>query len=492
MRRKSDSQILADRIDRRLDELLENKEAFIQRFDLTQDGQVDAFEINAARETLRKEIKHEISQASLATEIEIQIGHILNARFRIESILGIGAQSTAYLAEDLLNSQKVALKIMRVSHLDTWDSYIAFQRESEILHQLDHTSLPSFVDAFTIKTLAGLTFVHAQSYIKAKDLGHQLSKGKLFKEQELKSIAWQILNILDYLHNAASPILHRDLKPKNILRDEHGHISLIDFGAVQYANLAHTIAMGTAGYMAPEQLMGNALPQSDLYGLGATLVRLATQRDPQELPLSRMRIVWRGHANLSQSFEDWIDHLLEPAVGDRFSSARSAIAALVDLNQSQRYDANKKNDAAEISNPSDSSLRIWLDGKKISFLSQFVNQISFIEKQINEVLHIQSERNIWDRFSLNTHSKLALPNKGLSEDFGSHEEFIDAFEIQKIGQRYMLFTTTFDPFRFEHSFSKQRIKVARLETKEDVERLVFYLREFIETHDLSISIDVKI
>ncbi|MEO0868905.1 MAG: protein kinase, partial [Cyanobacteria bacterium J06642_11] len=91
---------------------------------------------------------------------------------------------------------------------------------------------------------------------------------------------------LDYLHGLNPPIIHRDVKPQNIIWSQNGRIFLVDFGAVQtvYQNTIafSSTVVGTFGYMAPEQFRGQAYPTTDLYGLGTTLLALLTHQNPGE------------------------------------------------------------------------------------------------------------------------------------------------------------------------------------------------------------------
>ena len=125
-------------------------------------------------------------------------------------------------------------------------------------------------------------------------------------ETEVRDIASQLLEILQYLHQQSPPLIHRDLKPHNIIRNDDGRVFLVDFGAVQdvYRNtlLKGSTVAGTFGYMAPEQFRGAAVPASDLYGLGATILYLLTHRSPADLPQSRLKLSFRAHVNISHRF----------------------------------------------------------------------------------------------------------------------------------------------------------------------------------------------
>ena len=148
----------------------------------------------------------------------------------------------------------------------------------------------------------------------------------------MRRIALEVLQILQYLHGLNPPVIHRDIKPQNIIRQADGQIFLVDFGAVQtmYRETAAfgSTVVGTYGYMPPEQFRGQAYPTTDLYGLGATLLHLLTHRNPADLPQSRLKYTFRPYANISEAFAKWLDGLLEPLAEDRFDASSTAIAAL--------------------------------------------------------------------------------------------------------------------------------------------------------------------
>ncbi|MGF1479210.1 MAG: ankyrin repeat domain-containing protein [Cyanophyceae cyanobacterium] len=151
-------------------------------------------------------------------------------------------------------------------------------------------------------------------------------------ETEVKNIAQQILSILVYLHSQEPPVIHRDIKPNNLIRSDNGGIYLVDFGAVQntYYNtlMQGSTVVGTYGYMAPEQFRGQALPATDLYSLGATLLYLITHRSPAELPQDTLKLNFRHSVNISESFADWLERMVEPDLDERFASAEIALAQL--------------------------------------------------------------------------------------------------------------------------------------------------------------------
>ncbi len=255
---------------------------------------------------------------------------IIDARYRIIRVLGRGGTGITYEAE--LDGARVALKQLVLRGMGEWKTLELFQREAKTLALLDHPAIPRYVDSFQTEGDAGPTFWLAQQLAPGRSLARWVEDGWRPDETELKRVAASLLVVLQHLHARTPPVIHRDLKPANIIRDEDGALRLVDFGAVR-DTYRSTVAggstvVGTYGYMAPEQFRGQASAASDLYGLGATLVYLATGRSPADLPSARLKIDFRGHARLTPGFADWLARMIEPAHEDRFTSAREAADAL--------------------------------------------------------------------------------------------------------------------------------------------------------------------
>jgi serine/threonine protein kinase len=252
--------------------------------------------------------------------------------YRIVGILGDGGSGTTYQALVVGTDRFVALKQLSLAQMDDWKSIELFEREAQTLSQLNHPSIPKYIDYFTIDTPTDRNFYIVQELAPGKTLSDWSESGLRSTEAQVKDIASQILDILSYLHDLTPPVIHRDLKPSNILRTETGQISLVDFGAVRQAYhdtfLHGSTVVGTYGYMAPEQFRSQALPATDLYGLGATILALLTNRSPAELTQSNLKISFRNKIQVSPAFADWLERMLEPDPVDRFDTATTALAAL--------------------------------------------------------------------------------------------------------------------------------------------------------------------
>jgi ankyrin repeat protein len=257
---------------------------------------------------------------------------IIVQRYRIVDTLGQGGSGTTYLAEDLQSGQHVALKALSLCRMSDWKMMQLFEREARVLAQLNHPAIPRYLEYFHVDTPQDRSFYIAQQLAPGQSLALLVQKGWRTSEEEVRRIAIQILEILVYLHELTPSVIHRDIKPQNIIRHSDGQVFLVDFGAVQdtyYSTFMRgSTVVGTYGYMAPEQFRGQAVPATDLYGLGATLLFLLTHRSPTDLPTDRLKIDFRSRVQISEEFADWLEKMLEPDVEDRFGSAKEALAVL--------------------------------------------------------------------------------------------------------------------------------------------------------------------
>jgi eukaryotic-like serine/threonine-protein kinase len=257
---------------------------------------------------------------------------IIDGRYRILRCLGQGSSGTTYAAEVLETGQAIALKELSLKGLQDWKKIELFEREARILETLNHPAIPQYIDYFQVDSADNRWFYLAQDLAEGTSLTDWVESGGRVDEAEARRIATAILEVLVYLHGLNPPVIHRDIKPQNIIRRDDGRIYLVDFGAVQtvYRDSLRqgSTVVGTYGYMAPEQFRGQAVPATDLYSLGATLLFLLTHQSPADLPQERLRINFRPYVAVSEAFADWLDPLIDPLVEDRFASAPVALAAL--------------------------------------------------------------------------------------------------------------------------------------------------------------------
>jgi serine/threonine protein kinase len=272
-------------------------------------------------------------------------GEILADRYQCDRRLGKQAGRQTLLARDLKTQQQVVVKLLSFSSDFNWEDLKLFEREVETLKSLSHPAIPRYLDSFEIDTPNRKGFALVQTYIEAKSLQEYLSDGRTFSESEVKQLATALLDILAYLHQRHPPVIHRDIKPSNILLKNRsgnsvGEVYLVDFGAVQTlaTQQGKTVTVvGTYGYMPPEQFGGRAVPASDLYGLGATLIALITKQHPADLPQKDLQIEFEQFTQLSPGFTNWLKWMTHPSLERRPASAPIAKEVLEKPQEINKY-----------------------------------------------------------------------------------------------------------------------------------------------------------
>lgn len=214
----------------------------------------------------------------------------LPERYCVEAPLGRGGQAQTLAATDTVTGDAVVVKVFRLAGSDAWKRFELFERECAVLRSLKHPSIPDYVEHGGDED-AGAFFLVMQR-APGESLQAQIDAGRRYTDAELDSILQGLLEALAYLHSLNPPVIHRDLKPGNVVLGEDGRVWLVDFGSVRdvLVDSRQSTVVGTYGYMAPEQLRGQSSPASDLYGLGATLAAAATGADAAKLPSKGLEI----------------------------------------------------------------------------------------------------------------------------------------------------------------------------------------------------------
>jgi eukaryotic-like serine/threonine-protein kinase len=211
----------------------------------------------------------------------LNIGQTLQNRYRIVKLIGQGGFGAVYRAWDMVLNQPVALK----ENLDTsQEGQRQFQREAAMMAGLRHPNLSRVTDHFLIP---GQGQYLVMDFVEGQSLADRLQqRGRPFTEQEVLPWLQQVGDGLTYLHTRQPPIIHRDIKPQNIIITPTGQAILVDFGIskVYDPNLKTTMGARavTPGYSPPEQYGGGTSARSDVYALGATVYHLLTGQEPPE------------------------------------------------------------------------------------------------------------------------------------------------------------------------------------------------------------------
>ena len=269
-------------------------------------------------------------------------------RYKIIDFLGEGMSGETYKALDLQNNDYIVLKVLSLQQITNWKVIELFEREAKILAQLKHLAIPAYLNYFQIDYPQEKRWYLIQKLVLGQSLATLGENNWRATEDEIIDIASQVLEILIYLHSLNPPVIHRDIKPQNIIRQSNGKIYLVDFGAVtdiyRQTLIGSSTVVGTYGYMAPEQFRGKAVPTTDLYGLGTTLLYLLTDSSPADLPQEKLKIDFRSSVNVSPQLADWLEIMLEPMIEERFESASQALAVLKGdekINNWQNYSLRK-------------------------------------------------------------------------------------------------------------------------------------------------------
>lgn len=252
-------------------------------------------------------------------------GDLLAGRYSIERVAGQGGMSRVYLASDL----KLPGKVWAVKESQAAAGHsVLVAQEAELLISLNHPRLPRIVD-FIQEGGTGYSYIvmdyiegeHLDRYVKARE-------GRLPTEMLIR-FGLQIAEGLHYLHTHRPPVIHRDVKPSNLLVDGKGQVRFIDFGIARTYSpdkAEDTVQLGTVGFAAPEQYGGRQSDgRADLYSLGAVLLYLGTgckysawTQEAEECLRSR------GHGALLPVLE----RLLQQRPEARYASAEAAGEAL--------------------------------------------------------------------------------------------------------------------------------------------------------------------
>jgi len=249
---------------------------------------------------------------------------LLAGRYQLETLLGQNLAQT-WLAQDTQTAQPVVVKGLSLQQVQTWKDQELFQREIQLLKSLQHPGVPRFREA--LESEGGHYLV--MDYIPGESLDQWLSSGKRLQPDLLYTWAEQALHILRDLHALRPPVIHRDIKPGNLVWHEK-QLYLIDFGGA-LASLnpqGGSTVTGTYGYMAPEQFAGRAVPASDFYSLGATLIHMASGKAPAELLNDDLVLDFAEHLHLPIPWQNWLQRMVAQLPADRFASAAEALAAM--------------------------------------------------------------------------------------------------------------------------------------------------------------------
>jgi serine/threonine protein kinase len=233
-------------------------------------------------------------------------------RYAIVGELGAGSQAETLDAVDKQGGRAVAIKRFQVRGAKSWKDVELAEREARVLSTLSHPNLPVYIEHFEED---GALYLVMEK-IEGETLSALRRKRTLLSSADVARFLSDAALVLGYLHSRVPPIIHRDIKPGNVIRRADGSFTFVDFGSVrdQLKPEGGSTVVGTFGYMAPEQFQGRALPGSDVYAVAATALSLLTGREPEDLPHKGLAI--DVPAALGAGAEPWLvralSAMLEP------------------------------------------------------------------------------------------------------------------------------------------------------------------------------------
>ncbi len=282
--------------------------------------------------------------ADPTTKYELRPGQVLDNRFQILETISRSGMATIFKATDLEKKLTVAIKVPLMQYESDPGFYSRFQREEEIGGSLDHPSILKFYPV--PEELRTRPYIVTE-YLRGYTLSHLLTSVRPMPEKDAVKLASRVCEALAYMHGQG--VIHRDLKPQNVMLCNDGTIRIMDFGIARAREgrrltfTGFTPAVGTPDYMAPEQVKGKRGDErTDIYSLGAMLYEMVTGMPPfqmeNENPLVIMNARVEGdpvaprkrNPKVTPQVEEIILHAMERDPKNRFQSAAAMKAELDD------------------------------------------------------------------------------------------------------------------------------------------------------------------
>ncbi|MCL4546827.1 MAG: FHA domain-containing serine/threonine-protein kinase [Deltaproteobacteria bacterium] len=329
--------------------------------------------------------------------------------YKIVNLLGKGGMASVYLAENFQkNPQKVAIKVLELDIEENAEYTLRFKKEAFICSKFSH---PNIVKVYSYGIFEDKYYL-IMEFVDGKDLSFYIRNNKKRSIKDIINIAYQISSALSFAHK--NKVIHRDIKPQNIILDKYGKIKITDFGIAKI-NVSHTLTaegervVGTTYYMSPEQIKGEPIDlKTDIYSMGILLYEMVSGKNPYEAntPLA----IINGHLyktpaplkNIRNDVPDYFINVINKCIAknknDRFNSADEIIQAL------------KSKKIEQVKAKSKLSL-FWEETQKVI---EIKNKETFIGRdKLNNII-------LKDSYVSRRHSKITiLDGNYIIEDLGS-------------------------------------------------------------------------
>jgi serine/threonine-protein kinase len=208
------------------------------------------------------------------------VGDLVGERYELEELVGTGGMSSVYRAHDRLLDRKVALKVLHPQFTDDEEYVERFRREARAVARLSHPNIVTVIDRGEADGRQFIVF----EYVDGENLKALVARDGALSVESAVSLAHQVARALAFAHGEG--LVHRDVKPQNVLLNGDGRAKVTDFGIARSLDVKHGMTqtgtvLGTSDYIAPEQAQGQTIgPQTDVYSLGVVLYELLTGEVP--------------------------------------------------------------------------------------------------------------------------------------------------------------------------------------------------------------------
>ncbi len=273
-------------------------------------------------------------------------------KYQIEKKIKEGSFGSTYFAISKENQKRVIIKHISLKKADAVNRITYIEHEAKIIANLEHPQIPKYVDFYTVETEKNVDIYFIQEYIRGSNLYQLVQEKKFFSEEDVINIAIGICHVLKYIHSFSPPIIHQDIKPANIIQAYDNTVFLIDFGAVKqkilydrFSEMGISTIIGTHGYMPIEQFEGRAVPGSDIYSLGLSLIFLLSHKEPLQLDKKGLNFDFRKSVKISDEFARIIEKMTVPDWRNRYSTASELekdLTLLEGLKNNKKKGKNRK------------------------------------------------------------------------------------------------------------------------------------------------------
>ena len=280
-----------------------------------------------------RSVERSVGDALFSGQPVLEAGYVLAERYEVISLLGEGGMGAVYKAKDISLNRVIALKTIRREYSGNRAILERFKQELILSTQVTHKNV---VRIYDLGEAEGIKFI-TMEYIEGEDLRMLIHQRAKLPPEEVVDIVAQICRALDAAHSVG--VIHRDLKPQNVMRDQNGRVVVMDFG------LARTLEgdgmtlsgalVGTMEYMSPEQALSKPLDQrSDIFSLGLIFYELLTGQTPFRADSALASLILRTQeravpvtqydSGIAGPLDRMVNRCLEREVGQRYQDARRA------------------------------------------------------------------------------------------------------------------------------------------------------------------------